>query len=49
VDEIYLPGELEFIRREQRERHGLPVKRSVFEELRETAEAAGVRFDLNEQ
>ncbi|MDR2601705.1 MAG: Ldh family oxidoreductase [Spirochaetaceae bacterium] len=49
VDEIYLPGELEFIRRERHERHGLPVKRSVFEELRETAEAAGVRFDLNEQ
>jgi LDH2 family malate/lactate/ureidoglycolate dehydrogenase len=46
VEAIYLPGELEFLRREAHEKTGLPVNRRVFDELRETAEATGVAFDI---
>jgi LDH2 family malate/lactate/ureidoglycolate dehydrogenase len=46
VEEIYLPGELEFMRYKQHETAGLVIKQCVFEELRETAEGSGVRFDL---
>ena len=42
VDEIYMPGELEMQRREQRLRHGFPVSRVVLDEVKAVGAELGV-------
>ncbi len=42
VPEIFLPGELEFRRREERLRHGLPVNAAVLEDARVIGRELGV-------
>ncbi|QQK81717.1 Ldh family oxidoreductase [Salicibibacter cibi] len=37
-DHIYLPGELEFIQQEKREKEGVPLTKAVFNELKQVAE-----------
>ncbi|HYL82087.1 MAG TPA: Ldh family oxidoreductase [Candidatus Acidoferrum sp.] len=44
VEEIYLPGELEARRREERLRHGIPVSRVVLDEVTAVGAEFGVRW-----
>ncbi|MCS7283489.1 MAG: Ldh family oxidoreductase [Anaerolineae bacterium] len=46
VDRIYLPGEIEGLKRQEAERSGVPVAVKVLEELRALAAELGVPVDL---
>jgi LDH2 family malate/lactate/ureidoglycolate dehydrogenase len=46
VEEIYIAGEIEFKRKAERLRNGVPLSHVVFRELRDLAEQARVPFDL---
>jgi len=45
-DEIYMPGELEFRRREQNLKNGITISKQLFEELGQTAAEFGVNEGL---
>ncbi|MBI3964718.1 MAG: Ldh family oxidoreductase [Chloroflexi bacterium] len=45
VDRIYLPGELEWLTKQERERSGIPLAKATIEEIRSLAEKLGVPFD----
>ncbi|WP_422484962.1 Ldh family oxidoreductase [Gudongella sp. DL1XJH-153] len=46
ISEIYLPGEIEALKKEDRLENGIPVTRAVLEELREEGEKLGVEYTL---
>jgi LDH2 family malate/lactate/ureidoglycolate dehydrogenase len=46
VEEVFLPGEIEFQKKGERERDGIPLSGPVVEELRALAGELGVAFDL---
>lgn len=46
TQEIYMPGEIENIRRAQRKQEGIQMSDSVYEELRALAEQYGVSFEI---
>src|SRR5262249_61803865 len=46
VDEVFLAGEIEFRRRADRLRDGIPLSQVVFQELQALAAESGVAFDL---
>jgi LDH2 family malate/lactate/ureidoglycolate dehydrogenase len=46
VEEVYIAGEIEFRRKAERLRNGIPISRVVHDELRGLAADAGVPFDL---
>jgi len=46
VEEIYLPGEIEAIKKEDRLRKGIPITRAVLDELREEGSKLGVEYTL---
>src|SRR5258705_4954165 len=48
VDEVFIAGEIEFRRRADRLRDGIPLSQVVFEELETLAEESAVRVDLVE-
>jgi LDH2 family malate/lactate/ureidoglycolate dehydrogenase len=45
-DEIYMPGELEYLRKQKHLESGIPVRRGVYDALRETARELGAAFSL---
>ena len=46
VDEVFIAGEIEFRRRADRLRDGIPLSQVVFKELETLAEESAVTFDL---
>jgi LDH2 family malate/lactate/ureidoglycolate dehydrogenase len=46
VEEIYMPGELEYLRKQKHLERGIGVRRGVYDALREAAGALGVAFGL---
>jgi LDH2 family malate/lactate/ureidoglycolate dehydrogenase len=46
VEEVYIAGEIEFRRKAERLRNGIPISGVVRDELRGLAADAGVPFDL---
>jgi LDH2 family malate/lactate/ureidoglycolate dehydrogenase len=44
VDVIYLPGEPEFLKEQERRKKGIPIHINVVKDLRKIADEAGVRF-----
>jgi len=48
VDKIYMPGEPEFEKRNERIRNGIPVSAVVFEDLKRLCEKYGIRFDIEQ-
>ncbi len=46
VERIYLPGEIEWLKAQERRQNGVPVSRSVLRELEALAEELGVRLEL---
>ncbi len=46
VDEVFIAGEIEFRRRAERLRDGIPLSGVVFQELQTLAAESGVAFDL---
>ena len=46
VEEIFLPGEIELRRKEQRLREGIPLSGSTLGDLKTASEACGVPFDI---
>ncbi|MBP2076913.1 Ldh family oxidoreductase [Oceanobacillus polygoni] len=42
IERIYLPGELEFIQKEKREKEGIPLSAAVVDELEEVASLYGI-------
>jgi LDH2 family malate/lactate/ureidoglycolate dehydrogenase len=47
VDQIYTPGELEFMRREDYEAHGIPLNAQTLSDIATAADAVGVATDTN--
>lgn len=47
VDEIFLPGELEYIQQAKREKEGIPLSEAIVSELEAVALAYGVEMDRN--
>ena len=46
VEQIFIPGEIEFLTQERRLREGIPVSRTTLFELQQLASQFGVDFDL---
>lgn len=46
MQQIFIPGEIEFLTQERRLREGIPVKRTTLFELQQVASQVGVDFDL---
>ena len=46
VNEIYLPGEIEALKKEDRLKNGIPVTRAVLDELKEEGNRLGVEYTL---
>jgi LDH2 family malate/lactate/ureidoglycolate dehydrogenase len=46
VSRIYLPGEIEWLKQQERLRSGVPVPQKVLEELRHLAVELGVELPL---
>ena len=44
--QIYMPGEIESIRREERKKNGIELSESVYQELKTLAEQYNVKFEL---
>lgn len=48
VEEIFLPGELEYREQERREKDGIPLTEAVVRELEEVAAFYGVEMDRSQ-
>jgi LDH2 family malate/lactate/ureidoglycolate dehydrogenase len=48
VDHIYLPGEIEHLREQKKRTEGVPLERSVYEDLKALAGEIGVEFGLKD-
>jgi len=46
VQQVFMPGEIEFLTKERRLREGIPVSRATLFELQQLASQVGVDFDL---
>jgi LDH2 family malate/lactate/ureidoglycolate dehydrogenase len=46
VSELFLPGEIEYRRREERKAKGVPVSEAIFKELEEVSKKYGVEFTV---
>jgi LDH2 family malate/lactate/ureidoglycolate dehydrogenase len=49
VEHIYLPGEIEHLREQKKRAEGVPLERSVYEDLKSLAGEIGVEFGLKDQ
>src|SRR5581483_1851226 len=47
-DRIYLPGELEHLREQEKLAHGAPLERAVFDDLKQLAATLNIPFDLKD-
>ena len=46
VEQIYLPGELEFLKEQERRRKGIPLHVNIITDLKAIAEETGVPLSL---